>query len=106
MILDPADQPGADMLIIELADRVQLWHRCRQRVSLPEGPARCRAPADYAFRWPGGAGYSPICGHHCAWAWWVAHTMGFELDHKRQGHLGERLTDDPETRRFRLLEVD
>lgn len=99
---DPSDQPGADMLVIELADRLQLVWRCRSH----KGAGRCRAPADYQFKWPGAAAMMPACAHHCAWAWYVAHTMGFQLEHARLPILGEQLTDDPETRRFRLLEVD
>lgn len=104
MIDDPADQPGADMLYVEIADRGQLWWRCKSH----DRTARCRAPADYAFRWPGGAGYSPTCSHHCAWAWYVAQTMGFELDYHRLEPIGERFHDehDPTARRARLLEVD
>lgn len=59
MIGDPADQPSADMLYVELPDRGQLWWRCKSY----NRAARCRAPADYAFRWPGGAEHMPTCSH-------------------------------------------
>lgn len=90
------------MLLIVDKNVTRLVWRCGQH--LAEGKV-CRAPATYEFQWPG-AEHRPICPHHCARAWYIANTMGFELAYRSLPPINEIPTDDPETRRWRLLEVD